>query len=95
MSFESKIKDIQSKPMSPMDAYLSQQVYSDLVLTKKWKHVDYQFINQLQTCIFMTKEPGIEELLYILPFSETESLSLKKIATLFDAIKSEMTIDIK
>lgn len=46
--------------MSPMDAYLSQQVYSDLVLTKKWKHVDYQFINRLQTCIFMTKEPGTE-----------------------------------
>lgn len=79
------MNDIQLKSINfpSSNILLSQKIYSDLVLAKKWKYVEYKPVNGLNTCVFLANEPepstATSHKLIILPiFQDKEQLSLKR-----------------
>ncbi|KAI8091207.1 uncharacterized protein B0P05DRAFT_583732 [Gilbertella persicaria] len=89
MNFQQRLNDIatQSIGFPSSKIALSQAVYSDLVLAKKYKDVEYKPISGLNSCVFLVQEPGSLEPLVILPIlQEGLALSMKRIAAIFDLL---------
>lgn len=75
------MNDLQLKSIgfSPSNILLSQKIYGDLVLAKKWKHVEYKPIKELDICIFIATEPESNQDLTLLPvYQDTTQLSLER-----------------
>ncbi|CAO3648975.1 unnamed protein product [Mucor hiemalis] len=94
MNFRETLNDIElkSKGFPSSNITLSQKVYSDLVLAKKWKNVDYIPVAGLEICVFLANEPGTpldNDKLVIVPiFQDTEKLSLKRIKEIFQSLST-------
>ncbi|KAI9486800.1 MAG: hypothetical protein EXX96DRAFT_614606 [Benjaminiella poitrasii] len=70
MNLEDQLNDIkrQSVGFPCSNIALSQKIYTDLVLAKKWRHVEYKPAKELETCVLLAYEPGnMNEQLVILP----------------------------
>lgn len=92
MNFQETLNDIELKShgFPPSNITLSQKIYSDLVLAKKWKNVNYRPVTGLEICVFLANEPGTPpetDPLVIVPiFQDTEKLNLKRIKEIFQAL---------
>ncbi|GAA5815127.1 hypothetical protein MFLAVUS_008633 [Mucor flavus] len=89
MSFQEQLIDLQlkSSQFSPSNVLLSQKIYGDLVLAKKWKHVDYKPINDLDICVFIATEPESSQQLTILPiYQDKTQLSLQRMSEIFEIL---------
>ncbi|CAO0799331.1 unnamed protein product [Mucor circinelloides] len=67
---------------------LSQRIFADLVLAKKWKDVKFKPNQGLQTCVFIAHEPGnTNKELVIIPVLQDETkLSINTITNMFSSI---------
>ncbi|OBZ80394.1 hypothetical protein A0J61_11557 [Choanephora cucurbitarum] len=96
MSFNHKLGDIatRSAGFESSKTILSQAIYTDLVLGKKWKEVDYKPVQSLDICIFLAKDPDRHEQLFILPiFQENTKLSIERIKDIFDLLSEDLAIE--
>ncbi|KAI7887720.1 uncharacterized protein EV154DRAFT_484811 [Mucor mucedo] len=100
MNFQEQLNDIKSKSVNfpPSNILLSQKIYSDLVLAKKWKNVEYKPVNGLEICVFLANEPelstpSIHKLIILPIFQDTEQLSLKRISNIFEVLSTSQVID--
>ncbi|KAG2208385.1 hypothetical protein INT46_001054, partial [Mucor plumbeus] len=69
---------------------LSQRIFADLVLAKKWKDVKFKAVQGLQICVFLAHEPGnTNNQLIIVPILQDEAnLSIENIANMFNSINT-------
>ncbi|KAI8646574.1 Sen15 protein-domain-containing protein, partial [Parasitella parasitica] len=92
MTYQEQLKNIElaSNGFPPNNISLSQRIFSDLVLAKKWKDVQFEANQGLQTCIFLAREPEKTcNQLFIIPVLQDEAnLSMDNIAYMFDSIKT-------
>ncbi|CAO3610068.1 unnamed protein product [Mucor fragilis] len=67
---------------------LSQRVFADLVLAKKWRNVKFKPNQGLQTCLFIAHEPEkTDKELVIIPVLQDEAkLSINTITNMFNSI---------
>ncbi|KAI8333807.1 hypothetical protein EDC96DRAFT_548432 [Choanephora cucurbitarum] len=97
MNFNHKLEDIatRSAGFESSKTILSQAIYTDLVLGKKWKEVDYKPVQSLDTCVFLAKDPDrYQEQLFILPiFQESTKLSIERIKDIFDSLSKDLAIE--
>ncbi|KAI7905208.1 Sen15 protein-domain-containing protein [Cokeromyces recurvatus] len=97
MNLQDKLKDIETKSVGfpSSNVALSQRIYTDLVLAKKWRHVEYKPAKELATCVFLAYEPGnMNEQLIVLPISQDKTkLTIDRITEIFDKLNKSYIID--
>jgi hypothetical protein len=74
---------LKSSGFSQTNITLTQKVYSDLVLAKRWKNVDCKAVKGLDMCVILADEPEpptptTDKLIIVPIHQEKEQLSLKR-----------------
>ncbi|KAI8371625.1 tRNA intron endonuclease [Radiomyces spectabilis] len=86
-----------SSPLEYLDRHIHQHhyptsllrlVFLDLVLSKLWKNVQLFPVENLNTSIILAHEPDTppDQYLVILPISQEDTLSMKRISDMFKAL---------
>lgn len=74
---------MKSSGFSHSNIALTQKVYSDLVLAKRWKNVEYKPVKGLDMCVILANEPEppiptTNKLIIVPIHQDNEQLSIKR-----------------